>query len=300
MIRILINGKNSQIGQSIKRIVDQNINAQSAGFDFIFVGRDELDLCFEDSINSYFDNNNFDIIVNCVAYNKVDEAEIEENQSNLINHIAVSKIAEISKNKKIKLIHFSTDFVFDGSMNKTYQENDICNPINEYGSSKLAGEQSVLSIMRFNAVIIRTSWLYSEYSNNFVDTIIKLIYDGNDLNVVSDQFGSPTYSEDLGEVVLKIIKNNEFNSVDFFSDVFHYSNSGYCSRYDFAKEIAKYLSTSSNIIPIKTKDYPSLAKRPAQVIMNTNKITRKFELKIELWEKSLEKCMNRITSAKLI
>jgi len=199
----LVTGASGQLGRSIKSLVKlQNISNS-----FVFATRDQLDLSYLNNIQSYFKDRKFDLIINCAAYTKVDKAELDEKQANLINHLAVKKIAEIAQSNNIKLIHISTDFVFDGFKSQPYLESDATDPLNIYGKTKLACENAVISIMKFNAIIIRTSWVYSEYGNNFVDTILKLVKNGNELNVVSDQIGTPTYASDLGLAILNIIKS---------------------------------------------------------------------------------------------
>ena len=187
---ILVTGANGQLGKSIKSLVEPQKKSHS----FVFVTRDQLDLSSPSNIQNYFDTHKFDLIINCAAYTAVDKAESYQEEADMINHIAVKKIAEIAKSNNIKLIHISTDFVFDGLKHKPYSESDACSPLNIYGKTKLEGENAILSIMKFNATIIRTSWLYSEYGNNFVSTIIKLTEKNSSLNIVSDQIGSPTYA----------------------------------------------------------------------------------------------------------
>ena len=287
---ILVTGASGQLGRSIKNLVKKN----KTSYDFIFISRVQLDLSDLKKIKSYFDKNKFDLIINCAAYTKVDKAEIDRKQANLINHLAVEKISEIAKNNNIKLIHISTDFVFDGNQNIPYRENDAAFPLNIYGKSKLKGENALLSIMKFNAIIIRTSWLYSEYGNNFVETILKLAQKNSNLNVVSDQFGTPTYASDLAEVILTIIKSDKFISKDWSSGIYHYSNEGQCSWYEFAKEIVKISRSSCNIKPINTVDYPTPAKRPKYVLMSKNKLTEDFGLKINFWQDSLKYCIKNL------
>jgi len=212
----------------------------------------------------------------------------------LINHLAVKQIAEIAQNKNIKLIHISTDFVFDGFKSQPYLESDATDPLNIYGKTKLAGENAVISIMKFNAIIIRTSWLYSEYGNNFVDTILKLVKNGNELNVVSDQIGTPTYASDLGLAILNIIKSEKFNRNKQESQIYHYSNKGFCNWYIFAKEIINILGSNCILNSIKTKDYLTTAKRPRSTVMSTYKISQEFDLKINFWKDSLQVCMKRL------
>jgi dTDP-4-dehydrorhamnose reductase len=212
-MRILVTGKNGQLGRSIYKIVntDTKIDNNQSSNEFIFVGREELDLSSKSSISHYFDyHDKFDIIINCAAYTQVDKAEQEVELANQINHLAVKQLANIANEQKAKLIHISTDYVFDGESNKSYTETDETNPINVYGKTKLAGEKALQAVMPMNALIIRTSWVYSEYGNNFVNTMLRLGKERDELNVVSDQIGSPTYANDLAVAILEIIDNKDY------------------------------------------------------------------------------------------
>ena len=287
----LVTGASGQLGRSIKSLVKlQNISNS-----FVFATRDQLDLSYLNNIQSYFKDRKFDLIINCAAYTKVDKAELDEKQANLINHLAVKKIAEIAQSNNIKLIHISTDFVFDGFKSQPYLESDTADPLNVYGKTKLAGENAVISIMKFNAIIIRTSWVYSEYGNNFVDTILKLVKNGNELNVVSDQIGTPTYASDLSLAILNIIKSEKFNRNEQESQIYHYSNKGFCNWYDFANEIIKILGSNCILNSIKTEDYPTTAKRPRSTVMSTDKISKEFGVKINFWKDSLNVCMKNLS-----
>ena len=286
-MRILITGKNGQLGKSIQKIV----NDQSSN-DFIFVGREELDLSGESNISHYFSNNNkFDIIINCAAYTEVDKAEEEQEVANQVNHLAVKQLAQIVNEQQAKLIHISTDYVFDGESDKPYVEEDTTNPINVYGKTKLAGEKALQKIMPTNATIIRTSWVYSEYSNNFVKTMLNLGKERDKISVVSDQIGSPTYATDLANVILEIIKNKEFREIDQVTQIYHYSNEGEISWYDFAKEIFKIAKINCKVNPITTQQYPTPARRPKNSLMNNDKIAKVFGVNIPDWEESLYKCI---------
>ena len=287
---ILVTGANGQLGRSIKSLVEP----QKKSYSFVFVTRNQLDLSSPSNIQNYFDTHKFDLIINCAAYTAVDKAESYQEEADMINHIAVKKIAEIAKSNNIKLIHISTDFVFDGLKHKPYSESDACSPLNIYGKTKLEGENAILSIMKFNATIIRTSWLYSEYGNNFVSTIIKLAQKNNNLNIVSDQIGAPTYAGDLGQAILNIIKNEKFNEPNRVTEIYHYSNEGECSWYDFAKEVINISGTQRTINPIKTEDYPTAAKRPLNTLMSKDKISKEFGLKINFWNDALKICMKNI------
>ena len=223
------------------------------------------------------------------------DSGLDEKEANIVNHLAVKKIAEIAQNKNIKLIHISTDFVFDGFKSQPYLEGDTADPLNIYGKTKLAGEDAVISIMQFNAIIIRTSWVYSEYGNNFVDTILKLVKNGNELNVVSDQIGTPTYASDLGLAILTILRSEKFNRNEQESQIYHYSNKGFCTWHDFAKEIIKILGRNCILNSTKTKDSLTTAKRPRSTVMSTDKISQEFGLKINFWKDSLKFCMKNLS-----
>ena len=289
---ILVTGANGQLGKSIKNFVN-NSNIKHS---FIFATRDQLDLSSNSNIQSYFKNHKFDLIINCAAYTAVDKAEHYEEEANKINHLAVKQIAEIAKSNNIKLIHISTDFVFDGLTNQPYSESDTTSPLNIYGKSKLAGEYSILSIMKFDAIIIRTSWLYSEYGNNFVTTILKLAEKNSSLNIVSDQIGSPTYAVDLARVILTIVKSEKFIESNKKSQIYHYSNEGVCNWYDFAKEIINISGVKCTIKPIKTEDYPTAAKRPQYSLLSKKKISKEFNLKINYWQDSLKHCIQNLSN----
>ena len=212
-MRILVTGKNGQLGRSIQKIVntDTKIGNNQSPNEYIFVCREDLDLGSKSSISHYFDNNDkFDLIINCAAYTSVDKAEKEQELANQVNHLAVKQLAGIAKEQKAKLIHISTDYVFDGESDKPYIETDTPNPINAYSITKLAGEKALQTVMPMNALVIRTSWLYSEYGNNFVKTILRLGRERDELKVVSDQMGSPTYATDLADAILEIIKHKKF------------------------------------------------------------------------------------------
>jgi len=294
-MRILVTGKNGQLGKSINKIVniDTKIDNNQSSNKFIFVGREELDLSSQSKINHYFDNNDkFDVIINCAAYTAVDKAEKEQELANQINHLAVNQLANIANEQKAKLIHISTDYVFNGESNKPYIETDTPNPINTYGKTKLAGEQALKEIMPTNAIIIRTSWVYSEFGNNFVKTMLRLGKERDEISVVSDQIGSPTYATDLAEAILKIINNKNYLEKQQPTEVYHYSNEGEISWYDFAREIFKIAKIDCKVSPITTDQYPTPAKRPKNTFMNKGKIINRFDLEIRPWKQSLDQCLS--------
>ena len=296
-MKILVTGKNGQLGRSIQKLVntDTKIDNNQSFNEFIFIGRGELDLTSESSTNHYFNSNDkFDIIINCAAYTAVDKAEEEQDLANQINHLAVKQLAQIAKNQQAKLIHISTDYVFDGESNKSYTEADETNPINVYGKTKLAGEKALQAIMLTNAIIIRTSWVYSEYGNNFVKTMLNLGKERDELNVVSDQIGSPTYATDLAETILKIIDNKNYQNKEQLTEIYHYSNEGEISWYDFTKEIFKLAKIDCKVSPITTEQYPTPAKRPKSTLMDKEKIVEKFSIKTSYWKETLCSCINNI------
>jgi len=289
-MRILVTGKNGQLGKSIRKLVNAEAKKENnpSSNKFIFVGREELDLNNESNINHYFDSNDkFDIIINCAAYTQVDKAEQEAELANQINHLAVKQLASKVNRQQGRLIHISTDYVFDGESNKPYVETDIPNPINAYGRTKLAGEKALQEVMPMNAFIIRTSWLYSEFSNNFVKTIIKLGKERDELNIVADQIGSPTYATDLAAVILSIIKSEVFSSDSQSTEIYHYSNDGEISWYKFAEKAIELADIQCSVNPITTDAYPTLAQRPKNTVMQNDKIARIFGLKIVDWNTSL-------------
>ena len=286
-MKILVTGKNGQLGKSIHKRVTNNEHTD----EFVFVGREELDLSSTDSITSYFNHNNFDIIINCAAHTAVDKAEEEAVLANQINHLAVAQLAQIAKTQQAKLIHVSTDYVFDGESDKPYTETDATSPINIYGKTKLAGEQALKEIMPTDAIIIRTSWVYSEYGNNFVKTMLRLGKQRDELSVVGDQIGSPTYATDLANAILKIIQNKAFKEVEQETQVYHYSNAGEISWYEFAKEIFELADIQCSVSPITTEQYPTPAKRPKNTLMNKDKIAKTFSVNIADWKESLNTCM---------
>ena len=289
-MRILVTGKNGQLGRSIHKIVNTKIDNNQSSDEFIFVGREDLDLSSENSISHYFGNNDkFDIIINCAAYTQVDKAEQEVELANQINHLAVKQLASFASKQQAKLIHISTDYVFDGESDKPYTEIDITNPINVYGKTKLAGEKALQAVMPINAIIIRTSWVYSEFGNNFVKTMLRLGKERDELSVVSDQIGSPTYATDLAEVILKIIDDKAYQDKGQSTEVYHYSNEGEISWYRFTEEIFKITKIDCKVNPITTEQYPTPAKRPKNTFMNKDKITEAFSVSIPDWKESLTK-----------
>lgn len=295
-MRILVTGKNGQLGRSIQKLVNADvvIDNNHSSNEFIFVGREELDLSSENSISHYFDNNDkVDIIINCAAYTQVDKAEQEAGLANQINHVAVKQLASIANNQQARLIHISTDYVFNGRQCQPYIETDNVDPQGVYGKTKLSGEQAIQNHLKSNAIIIRTSWIYSEYGNNFVKTMLKLGNELECLNIIFDQVGTPTYAGDLAKAILFIVRSNTFSQIGFKTQIYNFSNEGVCSWYDFAKTIFELTNTQCQVNPIETKDYPTPGTRPHYSVLNKAKIKKKYNLIIPYWKDSLKQYLNK-------
>jgi dTDP-4-dehydrorhamnose reductase len=283
MSNILIIGANGQLGSEFRVL-----SSKYTDYIFTFVDVEELDITDRNLVNSFFENNSFDVIINCAAYTAVDKAEQEAELAERINVDAVRYLADVAKSKNIKLVHFSTDYVFDGTNHIPYKEDDKVNPKGVYGITKLKGEQEMLRINPEISVIIRTSWVYSSFGGNFVKTMLKLGREKDRLNVIYDQIGTPTYARDLADATMRIIPQLENSEVE----VYHLSNEGVLSWYDFAKEIMDLSDIDCSVFPIETKDYPTLAKRPHYSVLNKSKIKDKFKLVIPYWKDSLKDCLS--------
>jgi len=286
-MKILVTGKNGQLGRSIRKIVENTHQKH----EYVFTGRAELDFSNIKSISNYFQSHQFDLVINCAAYTAVDKAEEEKELTSLINHEALKKISEVLIQNNTKLIHISTDYVFDGNSKKPYKEDDIPNPINFYGKTKLEGEKVVQKIMPKNAIIIRAGWIFSEFGGNFLDTILKLGKEREELNIIYDQIGSPTYAMDLAEAILTIIDSKKYNNENQETEIYHYSNEGSCSWYDFAKVIFKLANIKCKINPIKSDEYVTSSKRPSYSIMSKDKIKKNFNLVIPYYQDSVNQCI---------
>lgn len=285
-MKILVTGSNGQLGSEIKYL-----HKKSSQNEFTFIDVEELDLGDETAIKNYFQQNHFDLIINCAAYTNVDGAEDNEELARKINGKAPALIAQQCKDNHMRLIHISTDYVFDGDFNRPINENDSPCPQSVYGKTKLEGERHVLEILD-NAYIIRTSWVYSSYGNNFVKTMLRLGKERDSLNVVCDQIGTPTYARDLAKAILTITDNLDTKDKP---GIYHYSNEGVCSWYDFASEIMTLANLNCKVNPIPTSDFPTKAKRPGFSLMNKSKIKSTFVMDIPYWKKSLTLCIEQLT-----
>ena len=294
-MNVLVTGANGQLGQEIRKEANECSCPLHEKFFYTDVnkntGVDELDITSLDSIRTYVKDKRINLVVNCAAYTAVDKAESEPAKAELINRTGAANLAKACTEADIPLIHISTDFIFDGTKRTPYLETDKANPMSVYGKTKLDGEEEIIK-QNGTFIIIRTSWLYSEYGNNFVKTIIKHAQERTELKVVNDQIGSPTYAEDLADVILQITPRIKKGT----KEIFNYSNEGITSWYDFAVKIVELKKLNCKILPIETKDYPAAAQRPAYSVMDTTKMKKYFDIKITTWQDSLKKCISKLGS----
>ncbi|KIM05592.1 MAG: dTDP-4-dehydrorhamnose reductase [Sulfurovum sp. AS07-7] len=284
MLNVLVTGSNGQVGSEIKEL------SANYPYNFFFTTSKDLDITDHHTVEAFCKENNINTIINCAAYTAVDKAESDEITADLVNRKAVKKLAKISLLNNIKLIHISTDYVFDGKAYKPYCEEFQTNPQSVYGATKLAGENEMIKINPVNSIIIRTSWVYSYYGANFVKTMLRLGKEKESLGVIFDQVGTPTYAKDLAKVILEIIPKIDNHKVE----IYNYSNEGVLSWYDFAKEIMKMAKLPCQINPIETFQYPTPAKRPHYSLLNKSKIKKDFGIVIPYWKDGLDDCLKRL------
>ena len=288
MNNVLVTGSNGQLGSEIREL------ANNYDYTFFFTDRNSLDISNESAIREFINTNSINIIINCAAYTAVDYAESDEVNANKINHLAVKSLASISKENNIKLIHVSTDYVFNGNNYKPYAEDDITNPNGVYGKTKLDGEVAMQEVNPKNSIIIRTSWVYSSFGSNFVKTMLRLGKERDSLGVIFDQVGTPTYARDLAKVILDILPNINNQRIE----IYNYSNEGVLSWYDFSKEIMRMAKIDCIINPIETKAYPTPATRPHYSLLNKSKIKEAFNISIPFWKDSLDECLHTMGERK--
>ncbi|MDO3693461.1 dTDP-4-dehydrorhamnose reductase [Wenyingzhuangia sp. chi5] len=285
MNNILVTGASGQLGSEV-----QELSKEYPQYDFFFTDVADLDITDLEKVREYCNTNQIKTIINCAAYTAVDKAEEQTDVCNAVNHIATINLSTVAKELNIKLIHTSTDYVFNGKNHVPFKEDDITAPINVYGKTKLLGEQAMIEINPTNSIIVRTSWVYSTYGNNFVKTMLKLAETREQLTIIADQVGSPTYAYDLAKTILEILPKINNDHVE----VYHYSNEGICSWYDFAFEIFHQTNTKCKVLPIETKDYPTAAERPQYSVMNKSKIKKTFDIEIPHWKTSLSNCLKKL------
>lgn len=280
MIKILVTGATGQVGSELKVLAPSY-----SQLDWVFADRTLLDLSKFNTISNVLDEMQPQIIINCAAYTAVDKAETETELADILNHQAVAVLAQWSHSNGCQLVHISTDYVFDGNSNSALSEEAPIGPINVYGQTKLAGEQACLR-ENPNAIIIRTSWVYSSFGTNFVKTMSKLMQERDSLNVVNDQIGSPTYAADLAKAILTIISHPNWQA-----GIYHYSNEGEISWYEFAIAIQEIGGFQCEITGIPSADYPTPARRPKYSLLDKSKIATTFAVEVPEYRESLQKCM---------
>ena len=281
MMNVLVTGSNGQLASCIK-----DHAKQYDGLNFIYTDYEELDICNLNDLEEFFKTNQkIDYCINCAAYTAVDKAESEVEKAFEINATGPKNLAQVCSEFDTILIQISTDFVFDGEKTEPYTETDVAKPISVYGASKLEGEEEIKKTLE-TYFILRTSWLYSEYGTNFMKTMLKLAETRDEISVVSDQIGTPTYAGDLADVILKIITSNTKSF-----GLYHYSNEGVASWYDFAKAIFEASNIEIKLNPIKTSAYPTPAKRPLFSVMEKTKIKETLNIEIPFWRESLKKAI---------
>lgn len=278
---ILITGSDGQLGKELREL------SNDYSYNCYFTTRKDLDISETELIKDFIKKNKINVIINCAAYTLVDKAELEQEVADSINHLAVKNLGAISKDLDIALIHISTDYVFNGINYKPYLETDTPDPKNIYGKTKLDGELSLLDINPKNSIIIRTSWVYSSFGNNFAKTMFRLGKEKESLGVIFDQVGTPTYARDLAKTILDIIPKINNENVE----IYHYSHEGVASWYDFAKQIMELSDSKCKINPILTVDYPTPAQRPHYSLLDKSKIKSKFNIDIPYWRDSLKECL---------
>lgn len=285
MVNILVTGANGQLGNEMRKLAPNSRKNH-----FFFTDIEELDITDLVAIKSFLKKNEVNIIVNCAAYTNVDKAEDDIATADLINNKAVENLALAAKESNAMLIHVSTDYVFQGNNNIPYKESDPTEPLGVYGRTKLAGEDAIRKI-GVKHLIFRTAWLYSEYGNNFVKTMIRLTSEKDSLKVVFDQVGTPTYAGDLANLIFNIVENDQYINNQ---GTYHFSNEGVCSWYDFAKEISFIAGTSCNIQPCYSDEFPSKVKRPTFSVLDKTLLKKDFQCAVPYWKNSLTKCINAI------
>jgi len=283
MEKVIVLGKGGQLAYELEFLKSKDQN-------WTFLSIDKLDICDKDAVSRYFKNNPCDVVVNCAGYTAVDKAEEEIEACYNVNLIGVENLLESIKFNNSKLIHISSDYVFDGNKPTPYNEKDPGSPVGVYGKSKLAGEK-VINDSKVKSIIIRTSWLYSNYGHNFVKTMLKIGKERENIGVVADQFGSPTFAYDLAKTIIKIVEDKKYTWS--IGDVFHYSNEGSCTWHEFALEIFKISNIDVNVKKLTTDEFPTKAVRPKYSLLDKSKIKDVFGIDVHHWKNSLKKILEK-------
>jgi dTDP-4-dehydrorhamnose reductase len=285
-ISILVTGANGQLASEIKSIA-----SHFPLYQFLFTTKEDLPIENKEAVKLFFEKHQIDYCINCAAYTAVDKAESEKEKAFLINADAVGEMASVCKDHQSKFIHISTDYVYDGSKEMALKEDDAVAPLNVYGWSKLKGEELALN-RNPTSLIIRTSWVYSSFGNNFVKTMLRLFKEKDEINVVADQYGSPTYAADLAQVIMLCVQRMEAG--ENFSGIVNFSNSGITTWYEFAVAIKNLVNSNCKINPIPTSSYKTAATRPQHSVLDTSKIKNLIQIDIPFWQDSLKKCISEL------
>jgi dTDP-4-dehydrorhamnose reductase len=287
-MKVLITGSNGQLGSEIKELASDYQNLKC-----VFKDLPELDICDAELLNTFIIDQHIDAVINCAGYTAVDKAEEEALIAQKVNSEGVLNLANALKKVDGKLIHISTDYVFDGNHSQPYKESDLVSPIGVYGQTKRAGELAVLN-SSIDAIVIRTSWLYSGYGNNFVKTMLRLGNEKKSIQVVFDQKGTPTFANNLAKTCLDILSDASSTNLSKKGSLYHYSDEGVTSWYNFATAIMEIGNIDCKVIPIETKDYPTQARRPMYSVLDKSKIKSDFKVTIPHWRDSLTNCIKKI------
>lgn len=288
--KILVTGSNGQLGKELRQL-----EPDYPQFNFIFLAREDLPIHHFELVRNSFKAYHPQYLINCAAYTAVDRAESEKELAFQVNAEAVGVLAAVCRENNCRFIHISTDYVFDGTASSPYTEDAATHPQGVYGASKLEGEQQALQLNP-DAVIIRTSWVYSEFGKNFVKTMLKLMGEREEISVVNDQIGSPTYAADLAEAILQIISHDQMSIDNWKPGIYHYSNEGVISWYDFAVAIKELSGSACRVNPIPTSQYPTPAKRPAYSVLDKAKMQQVFGVRLKDWKESLMRCVNNMNN----
>lgn len=284
MYKVLVTGVNGQLGSEIRSV------SHNYPFEFIFTDSKNLDITDLEKVTEFLKSNSVNAIINCAAYTAVDRAETDTETADAVNHLAVKNLAKSAKDLSLTFVHVSTDYVFNGESFKPYTEESDCDPQGVYGATKRAGEEALISLQVANSIIIRTSWVYSTFGNNFLKTMIRLGKNRPEINVVVDQVGTPTNARDLAVCILEILPKIATEE----TQIYHFSNEGVCSWYDFAIAIMELSGSSCQINPIPSSEYPTPTKRPFYSVLSKSKIKSDFGISIPHWRESLEKCIQNL------
>ncbi|MDE6126518.1 MAG: dTDP-4-dehydrorhamnose reductase [Muribaculaceae bacterium] len=282
-MKVLVTGANGQLGSALRRLLDKEMPGEA-----IYASKEDLDLTDAAAVEEYVRGNEVTHIVNCAAYTAVDRAEEEKRECALVNTDAVKNLAAAADLLGAKIIHISTDYVFDGTNHRPYRESDKVNPISQYGTTKRKGETALLALAP-ESIIIRTAWLYSDTGHNFVKTILAMADKQDRIRVVCDQIGTPTYARDLARAILAILKSHQW-----VAGIYHFTDEGAASWYDFAKAIVRIAGKRAEVEPIPTEDFPTPASRPAYSILDRSRIKATYGVAIPHWEEALADCIKLI------